>query len=203
MIRVNLLTQGPGAAPPREWVPREHRSALMGLGLLLITAVGVGGWWWYLSHQHAEAEIRIAEADAKLEQLKGAVDLLNQATSRKTELAERLSLIDRLRAAKRAPITLLETISRGVPEGLWLTEVKQKDNTITVDGRAISLTSVSDFAESLQRSGLFKMPVEILTTTTEVIEETDVIRFSVRAEAAAAPPTATVVSAPPAGRPGG
>ncbi len=202
MIRVNLLTTGPGAAPPREWVPREHRQALLGLGMLLVTALGVGGWWWYLKQQSAQAEIRIAEGDAKLEQLKDAVKLLEQATSRKAELAERLALIDRLRAAKRAPITLLETISRSVPEGLWLIEIKQTGSMVQIDGRAISLTSVTDFALGLQSSGMFKMPVEILTTTTEVIEETDVIKFSVRADAAVAPPPTTVVNTSPAGRPG-
>jgi Tfp pilus assembly protein PilN len=202
MIRVNLLTTGPGTAPPREWVPREHRAALLGLGMLLVTSIGVGGWWWYLKHQHSVAEMRIAESEAKLELLKDAQKLLDAATSRKNELAERLSLIDRLRMAKRAPITLLETISRSVPEGLWLIELKQTGTIIQVDGRAISLTSVSDFAESLQQSGLFKMPVEIVTTTTEVVEETDVIKFSLKAEAAVAPPATSTVTTTPAGRPG-
>ena len=202
MIRVNLLTTGPGTAPPREWVPREHRSALLGLGLLLVTAVGVGGWWWYLRHQHSEAEIRITENEAKLEQLKDAVKLLDSATSRKNELAERLALIDRLRSAKRAPITLLETISRSVPEGLWLIEVKTVGPVITVEGRAISLTSVTDFAAGLQSSGLFKMPVEIMKTSTEVVEETDVIRFTVKAEATVVPPATTTVGTQPSGRPG-
>ena len=134
MIRVNLLTTGPGAAaPPREWVPREHRSALLGLGLLLVTMVGVGGWWWYLKHQLAQTEVRIAEGEAKLESLKEAEKLLAAATNRKNELAERLALIDRLRAAKRAPITLLETVSRSVPEGLWLVEIKQTGTTSQVD----------------------------------------------------------------------
>jgi Tfp pilus assembly protein PilN len=188
--------------PPREWIPREHRQALLGLGLLLVTAVGVGGYWWYLRMQTGQAETRITEAEAKLEQLKDAEKLLNQATARKTELAEKLALIDRLRAAKRAPITLLETVSRSVPEGLWLLEIKQVGLMVQVDGRAISLTSVSDFAEGLQQSGLFKMPVEILTTTTEVVEETDVIRFSLKAESAVAPPPTTVVNTTPAGRPG-
>jgi len=202
MIRVNLLTTGPGAAPPRDWVPREHRSALLGLGMLLVTAVGVGGWWWYLKYQMASAEVRIADGEAKLEQLKDAVKLLDAATARKNELAERLALIDRLRTAKRAPILLLETVSRSVPEGLWLVEIKQVGTMIQVDGRAISLTSVSDFAEGLQRSGLFKMPVEILATGTEVVEDTDVVRFSLKAEAATVPPPATVVNTTPAGRPG-
>ena len=61
---------------------------------------------------------------------------------------------------------------------------------------------MSDFAFGLQSSGLFKMPVEIVATTTEVMEENDIIRFSLKAEAATAPPPTTVVNTTPAGRPG-
>jgi Tfp pilus assembly protein PilN len=61
--------------------------------------------------------------------------------------------------------------------------MKQTGGAIQVDGRAMSLTSVTDFAEMMQSSGLFKMPVEILTTTTEIFEEQNVVKFSVKAEA--------------------
>jgi hypothetical protein len=62
---------------------------------------------------------------------------------------------------------------------------------------------VTDFAERMQTSGLFKKPVEILTTTTEVVEETGVVRFSVRAEAVPPSTTSTTVNATaPAGQPG-
>jgi len=200
MIRVNLLSTGPGAAPPREWFPREQRSAALGLLLLLATAAGIGGWWWYLRHEHAVTETRIDEADAKLEQLKEAVKLVDLAAARKGELTERLGLIDRLRDAKRAPVSLLETVSRSVPDGLWLISIKQTGTFIQVDGRAVSLTSITDFAETMQHSGLFKMPVEILTTSAEVFEDANVVRFSVKAEARApvAPTTPTGSAVTPA-----
>jgi type IV pilus assembly protein PilN len=183
MIRVNLLSTGPGAAPQREWFPKEQRAAAMGLVMLLATCAGVGGWWWYLRHQSNAAELRIDQAQTKLEQLKDALKLVDLAGARKSELTERLSLIERLRDAKRAPVSLLETVSRSMPDGLWLTGMKQTGGAIQVDGRAMSLTSVTDFAEMMQSSGLFKMPVEILTTTTEVFEEQNVVKFSVKAEA--------------------
>jgi Tfp pilus assembly protein PilN len=187
MIRVNLLANAPGVEPPRQWVPPEQKSAVMGLGMLLATALTLGGWWFYLSSARAEAESRIGVAEAKLEELKTAVKLLEQATQRKAELSERLTLIDRLKEAKRAPVSLLEVVSRSVPDGLWLVEIKQLGQVVQIEGRAMSLTSVTDFTETIQQSGHFKMPVEIVATTSEQIEETTVVRFSLKAEAAAAP----------------
>lgn len=191
MIRVNLLSTGPGAAPPRDWFPREQRSAALGLLLLVGTAVGVGGWWWYLRHEHAVTDARIEQAEARLARLKDAAKLVDLVAARKNELTERLGLIDRLREAKRQPVSLLETVSRSVPEGLWLSEIKQTGTAVQVDGRAMSLTSVTDFAETMQVSGLFKMPIEILSTSTEVFEEANVVKFSIKAEAIKLPAPVT------------
>ena len=183
MIRVNLLSTGPGTAPAREWLPKEQRPAALGVLLLILILAGIGGWWWVLKSERADAETQIEQAQARLDQLKEAVNLVDLTAARKSDLSERLGLIDRLRDAKRAPVSLLETVSRSVPDGLWLTSIKQTESSVQVDGRAMSLTSVTDFAETMQRSGQFKMPVEILSTTTEQVEETIVVKFSLRADA--------------------
>ncbi|HSG00727.1 MAG TPA: PilN domain-containing protein [Vicinamibacterales bacterium] len=196
MIKVNLLATS-GAQPPREWIPRGQRSAMLGLAMLLVTGAGVTGWWWYLGQERADVESRIAAAEADLVRLRAAAVLVEQASQRKATLTEKLSLIERLRVAKRGPLNLIETVSFSVPDGLWLLEIKQTGSTVQLDGRAMSLTSVTDFAERLQTSGLFKRPVEIVTTVAEVYEQTDVVRFVIRAEAAASlaplaePPAAT------------
>jgi hypothetical protein len=54
---------------------------------------------------------------------------------------------------------------------------------VQLDGRATSLTAVTDFVERLQSSGLFDRPVEILSTSVELVDETTVLRFAVRAQA--------------------
>jgi len=200
MIKVNLLAT-PGVEAPREWIPREQRSAVVGLLMLLVTGVGVTGWWWYLSEARAEVESRIATAEADLVRLRTAAVLVEQASQRKAVLTEKLSLIERLRTAKRGPVNLIETLSFAVPDGLWLLEVKQGGASVQIDGRAMSLTSVTDFAERLQTSGLFKRPVEIVTTVAEVYEQVDVVRFVIRAEATGpiaplAQPTASTPSQP-------
>lgn len=203
MIRVNLLAVASGPAPAKEWLPREQRSAVLGFVLLVGTGLGVGSYWWFLSSQRASVDLRITESEVELQKLKAASELVTQANARKLELTERLGLIDRLRAAKRQPVTLLETISSSIPEGLWLLEVKQAGGSVQLDGRATSLTAVTDFTERMQNSGMFKRPVEILTTTSEVVEETGVIRFSVKAEAnAPATPAPTVNATAPRTEPG-
>lgn len=190
MIKVNLLATAPGASAPREWFPREQRAALMGLAGLLVTAMAIGGWWYHLHAVRADVNSRISAAEAQLVKLREAAKLVEKTSARKTELAERLSVIERLRASKRGPVTLLETLSQSLPDGLWLLEVKQSGNSVQVDGRALSLTAVTDYAERLQDSGVFDRPVEILTTTTEAVEDTAVVRFAVKGDLVAPVPAA-------------
>jgi type IV pilus assembly protein PilN len=194
MIRVNLLQSAPTERTSRAFLPPEQRSAIFGLLMLGSCAAGIGGYWWYLSADKSTAQAGIAAAQAELVELERASDLVDQATARKAELTERLTLIDRLRAAKRGPVTLLETVSQSLPEGLWLMELKQAGASVQIDGRALSLTAVTDFAERLQNSGFFERPVEILATTIEVVEETPVVRFSVRGETVTPSVTVTTVS---------
>ncbi len=192
MIKVNLLSTVPGVAPPKDWFPKEQRSALAGLGMLVVTAVLVGGYWWYLSGEHAAIDGKIAAAEAELVRLKEAATLVEKATARKAELAERVSLIERLRAGKNGPVSLLETVSLSTTDGLWLTEIKQAGPAIQIEGRSMSLSAVTDFAEQLQNSGLFKRPVEILSTSIDAVDEQAVIKFALKAESA--PPTVVPVA---------
>jgi Tfp pilus assembly protein PilN len=205
MIRVNLLATSPGAAPPREWLPREQRSAAVGLLLLLGTAVGVASWWWYLQQTNTTVEAKIAAANTELTRLKAVAVLVERATTRKAELGERLALIERLRTTMRGPVRLLEIVSRGVPDGLWLMDIKQAGSAVQIEGRAMSERWVTDFAEFLQNSGLFQRPVEIMTTLDETMEETPVVRFVMKAEAAPLAPvvSAAMTTAPPAAPPAG
>jgi Tfp pilus assembly protein PilN len=184
MIRVNLLaTTTPGIKAPRVWLPPEHRSAMLGLGMLVLTAVTVGGWWWSLDTERASVDLKIANAEAEIERLKGVAKLVEYATARKAELAERLNLIQHLRATEREPVTLLETVNRSVPDGLWLLDIKQAGKTVQVEGQAMSITYVTDFAEHLQDSGFFQKPVEISKVKTETVQDASVIRFVLKAGA--------------------
>lgn len=185
MIRINLIGAVP-RAPQRAWLPSDQRAAAVGLLLLVATSVGVGGWWWQVSRARATVEADIQRAEAELTRLKSVAALVDRAAGRKRELTERLALIDRLHRTERDPVALLETVSRSVPDGLWLMELKQTGTTVQMEGRAHSLTALTDFVERLQTSGRFQRPVDILTTNMETVEDTSVVRFAIKAVATAA-----------------
>lgn len=182
MIRINLLRAVP-RAPRRVWGPADQRAAVAGLGMLVITASAVGLWWWQTLRAESAVDAQIASAQADLTRLRNVAALVDRAAARKVELTERLALIDRLQHTQRAPVDLLETISRSVPDGLWLLEVKQAGAAVQFEGRATSLTALTDFVERLQTSGRFARPIDIVTTNMETVQDASVVRFALKATA--------------------
>lgn len=207
MIRVNLLAPGTEASPQawRRWlaVPQEQRAALLGLAMLMATAAGAGLWWWSVDRDRRAVDAEIAAAEVTITRLQEAARLMEKATTREKDLRERVALIDRLRATQRAPVMLLDTISRSLAEGLWLVELRQTGAIVQLEGRAVSYSALTDFIDRLQVSGRFVRPIDIVTTTTETIADTAVVRFAIRGEVGTGAVTPAATPAPHAGPPGG
>lgn len=181
MIRVNLISGSVPEIAKRPWLPADQKSAAAGLAMLVMTAVVVSGWWWQVQRTRTGVDAQIASSEAELTRLKAVAALVDTAVAQKLELTERLGLIDRLHRTQRAPVDLLQSVSASVPDGLWLLELTQKGPQVQIEGRALSLTSLTDFVERLQTSGTFERPVDIVTTNMETVQDAGVVRFALKA----------------------
>lgn len=186
MIRVNLI----GGADARRAsglsrflsVPPEQRAALFGVFIIMATAIVVAGYWWTLDQTRSRLDAEIAVQDAQLVQLQEASKLVETAEAREKDLRQRVDLIERLRTSQRAPVDLLEAVSLSLPDGLWLLELKQTGASVRIEGRAESLTALTDFVDRLQTSGQFVQTLDIVTTNMEAIGDISVVRFAIRGD---------------------
>lgn len=186
MIRINLLAPGTDPEPAvwRRWliVPPDQRAALFGLAMLVSAAAGAGHWYWSVSRERRAVEIELATAEATMTQFRDVARLIDVAAAREKLLRDRLVLIERLRVAQRAPMMLLDTISRSLADGLWLVELRQTGQAVHLEGRALSYSALTEFINRLQLSGHFVQAIDIVSTSTETIADASIVRFAIQGE---------------------
>ena len=188
MIRINLISQT--REKPRRRAPA---TSLVGSGpkitvactlILALTALGVGWWYWSLHKEAGKLKDDIAAAEAETRRLQTLIVQVRQFEERKGQLEQRVTLIETLRRSQGSPVHVLDAISRSVPDMLWLTQLEEKGPDLTIEGRCMTLTSISDFVDNLGRSGWFKKPVEIVDSQVEQgsTGAGEVIKFTIKAQ---------------------
>jgi type IV pilus assembly protein PilN len=183
VIRVNLIEHAGRSRERGKTLLLTGRTLnLACAAMLLCTAAATGWWYWSLSEESAALDEAIAGAQQETVGLRSVLEQVKQFDTRKTQLQQRVLLIEELRKGQSGPVHLLDELSRNLPDMLWLTELKQQGAELTIDGRASSLTSVSDFVGNLEASTYFERPVEIVSTQVEQVPQGEVVKFSVKAK---------------------
>jgi Tfp pilus assembly protein PilN len=79
---------------------------------------------------------------------------------------------------------MLDEISRALPPMLWLTALRQTDDAVTIDGRCMAVTGLTDFVTNLEASGYFKKSVDIVSSQIETLAQppVELIKFSIKAQ---------------------
>lgn len=199
MIRINLLTvERTPSGPSAFEALAARRVHLLGGAIVLAALAGIG--WWYTSMQArmTATDAAIQQAQAERQRLTAVLEQITQFETQRTQLQQRVALIEQLRQGQHSPVTLLDQISRSIPERLWLTELSQTGAVVVIAGRTTTLTSLSDFIGNLESSGAFTRPVEIVNSEVETASGTDIVRFQVKANF----PLGDVQSHAPTGTPG-
>jgi type IV pilus assembly protein PilN len=181
MIRINLLAVERERTRRRAGFQIAQKLTLACSLILLATALGTGWWYWSLRQQSIRLDEEIAAAEQETQRLRSVIQQVQQFEGRKAQLQQRVTLIEQLRRGQSAPVHMLDQLSRSLPERLWLSELAQKDQEITIGGRTTSLTALSDFVGNLEASGYFLRPVEIISSQVETQQQGEVVRFSVKA----------------------
>lgn len=204
MIRINLLTTERKVAKAAGGMGFQAGQKMMVLGsLVLVATLVLLGWrYWALGQQEAQTKRDIDAANRDEERLQEILKQVEEFQNRKKVLEARLNLIDELRKGQSAPVHMIDQISKALPEMTWLTSIQQSGGyTLQIQGRCLTLTSLSDFIGNLEQSRYFMRPVEIIETATVTGGDRDgveLIQFTIRGtfqmsgvESVAPPPPGT------------
>lgn len=185
MIRINLLAterRGAKAAAKGFQAQAGQKITVIGSLILVLAVAGIGWRYWALGQQEASIARGIEAAQREEQRLATILKEVQEFEARKIRLEARVALIDELRKGQNAPVHMVDQISRALPEMTWLTTLRQSGFDITIQGRCLTLTSLSDFVGNLEASRYFKRPVEIVESAVIAGDDKspDLIGFTIR-----------------------
>lgn len=168
MIRINLLaTERRAAKVVAPGFQAGQKMAVIGSLVLVLTVVGVGWRYWALGQEKAQVAREIQAAQREEARLQEILRQVEEFQNRRKTLEARVALIDELRKGQTAPVHMVDQISKALPDMTWLTSLQQSGYTLTMQGRCLTLTSLSDFIGNLEASRFFIRPVEIIESKAE------------------------------------
>lgn len=144
MILINLLPHREAARKKR----REFFFMQVGLAFLVGGLVSGGVFSWYsarLSRQHTRNDFiksEIAKLDAQIKEVANLQSMLDA-------LKARQAAVETLQADRNTPVHLLDEMVKQLPDGVYLTSLKQNGLVVTLTGVAQSQERVSELLRNL------------------------------------------------------
>jgi type IV pilus assembly protein PilN len=147
MPRINLLPWR-----QQERAKRQKEFGLAAIGAVIAAAAvmmfTMWGFNWAIERQRERNELlktEIMELDKQITEIQGL-------ESQKARLVARMDIITRLQRSRPEVVHVFDQLARTLPDGVYLTSVKQNDKRLELKGIAQSSTRVSTFMRNIEAS---------------------------------------------------
>jgi type IV pilus assembly protein PilN len=196
MIRINLLKpeskefrEGPLVSGP-EFKAKKAFPLTSVFALLLIVILAAA---FFLQKRMINQEKeRLQTAQAEKKKLEYVIAKLDELEKQKAVFERKISLIKQLRAQQDSAVTIMDELSRKLPDWVWLTEVSSQGQMIQIKGNALSNNLIADYIYNLESSPHL-INVNLISSTQKSGRNAQFLEFSltlnyVLPEAAQPPP---------------
>lgn len=150
MIKVNLL----GIERPKR-VRRTGKGSggLVGVVALALLLVGAMGFvWWSMITKVKALEQEKVTANEELAALKVKVKEVENYEKNKKSFEEKIGIIEQLRKNQTGPVRLLDELSRGLPDRVWLISLTEQAGKVDLEGRAVTNAEIVEYINNLKAS---------------------------------------------------
>ena len=153
MPRINLL-------PWRDAQRKERKLAflvsLLGAGVAaLVTTFGVN---LYFNSLLSGQESRNERLRAEIRDLDKQIEKINDLEQQKQKFIARMQIIEKLQRSRPEIVHVFDELVRTLPDGAYLTAVKQNNARLKIEGVAQSSTRVSTFMRNIDSSQWLRNP---------------------------------------------
>lgn len=156
MVKINLL---PWREERRQKLTKEYY-VLLGIGAVIALAIVVSVYMIYdhninfQNHRNSIVAAEIVKLDVQIKDIENL-------EKKRDDLLARKKVIEELQANRTQMVHLFHELVSTIPNGLFLENIKQSGNVISLEGYAQSHSRVSAYMRKLEKSDWFKLPVTV------------------------------------------
>ncbi len=153
MVRLNLL-------PWRE-ARRQHQKRLFvlhGMIAMLVTLGATMASYFVIDGLILAQESRNAFLTAEITKLDSKINEIKEIEKKKADLLARRDIIQELQYVRPEVVHLFDEIVNAIPDGVFLTGIKQSGRNVVLEGRAQSYGRISDLMRNIKASAWITNP---------------------------------------------
>jgi type IV pilus assembly protein PilN len=152
-MRINLLPhrEQKRQARERQFVSLAITLAILGVAIVALVHVILAARIDNQISRNALLKTKIAELDAQIKEIDRLRDQIQQVLARK-------QVVETLQSNRNEAVHLLDQLVRQLPEGVYLSSVKQTDKKVTIVGYAQSNARVSTLMRNIDGSPWLEKP---------------------------------------------
>ena len=162
MTKINLLDWRTARRQQR----KQQFLALLGLTVLVSAAV-VGAAYFVMDEAISHQQDRNKILQNEIAQLDKQIKEIQELQKVKANLLARMRVIEQLQQSRSATVHFFDEIVNTLPDGVYLTGIKQSGGDVTLDGVAESNGRISAYMKNLDASPWFKDPKLVVIHTSE------------------------------------
>ena len=156
MVKINLL---PWREERRQQLTKEF-FILLGVGVAIALAI-VASVFWVYSNNIEFQESRNEKIRAEISKLDEEIKEIETLERTRDRLLARKKVIEELQGNRTQMVHLFDELVKTIPNGVFLQNIKQNGQTISLEGYAQSHSRVSAYMRELEHSEWFKIPVDV------------------------------------------
>jgi len=186
--RINLLDWRAARRARR----KKEFLSLVGLGLIASAAL-VGLGYVTVSNSIENQQARNQYLNKEITELDKQIKEIQELEKVRADLVARMHVIEQLQQSRAASVHFFDELVNTIPEGVFLTSVRQSEQRVTIEGVAESSGRISAYLKNLDSSPWFKSPKLVVIKTSEknkqrnsefTLEVTNLTRATAEAPAA-------------------
>ena len=177
MAKINLL-------PWRQVYREEKKREFLGIIAAVAIAAGLGAYSWIASVESAidNQNSRNQLLNSEIAKLDAQVKEISELKKVRDDLLARIKVITDLEGTRPVIVRYFDDFARAIPDGVYVTLVERKGNTVSIEGVAESYNRVASFMRNLDASDWFAAPsLTSVTAAPDEGEQASMFKMTVQA----------------------